>query len=88
MRESRAGEAELLKLFLYQNRGFYNKTFEEAERASWNFYPDEAYFSKVADLWSFANRLLPVSYPKGIFKFRNIEEANKHRDQWDLEHAK
>lgn len=64
------------------------KTFEEAERASWNFYPDEAYFSKVADLWSFANRLLPVSYPKGIFKFRNIEEANKHRDQWELEHAK
>ena len=41
------------------------KTFEEAERALWNFHPDEAYFRKVADLWNFANKLLPVSYSKG-----------------------
>jgi hypothetical protein len=64
------------------------KTFEEAERALWNFHPDETYFRKVADLWSFANRLSPISYPTGIFKFRSLEEANKHGDQWELEHAK
>ena len=64
------------------------KTFEEAERALWNFHPDETYFRKVAELWSFANRLSPVSCPTGIFKFRSLEEANKHRDQWELEHAK
>jgi hypothetical protein len=63
------------------------KTFEEAERALWNFHPDEAYFRKVAELWNFANKLLPVSYSKGIFKFRSMEEANKHRDQCELEHA-
>ena len=64
------------------------KTFEEAERALWNFHPDETYFRKVADLWSFANRLRPVAYPKGIFKFRSLEEANKHREHWELENAK
>lgn len=64
------------------------KTFEEAERALWNFHPDQAYFDKVADLWDFANKLSPIDYPKGIFKFRNIEEANKHRDELELAHAK
>ena len=64
------------------------KTFEEADRALWNFHPDEAYFKKVADLWNFAGKLLPISYPKGIFKFRSMEEANKHRDQLELEHAR
>jgi hypothetical protein len=29
------------------------KSFEEAERALWNFHPDEAYFRKVADLWNY-----------------------------------
>ena len=64
------------------------KTFEEADRALWHFHPDEAYFTKVADLWNFAGRLLPISYPKGICKFRSMEEANMHRDQLELEHAK
>lgn len=64
------------------------KTYEEAEQALWNFHPDEAYFNKVAELWDFANKLSPLSCAKGIFKFRNIEEANKHRDEWELAHAK
>jgi hypothetical protein len=64
------------------------KTFEEAERALWNFHPDEAYFARVAELWDFANKLNPVSYPKGIFKFRTIEEANKHREELELAHAR
>jgi hypothetical protein len=64
------------------------ESLEEAEWALWNFHPDETYFRKVADLWNFANRFLPISYPKGIFKFRSMEEANKHRDQLELEHAK
>lgn len=64
------------------------KTFEEAERALWNFHPDEAYFKQVADLWEFANALNPIRYPCGIFKFKTIEEANKHRDDIELAHAK
>ena len=63
------------------------KTFEEAERALLNFQPDEAYFARVAELWEFANELDPISYPRGIFKFKTIEEANKHREEIERAHA-
>jgi hypothetical protein len=64
------------------------KTFEEAEKALWNFHPDEAYFKRVATLWDFANKLAPIRYPHGIFKFKTIEEANKQREEWELAYAK
>jgi hypothetical protein len=64
------------------------KTFEEAERALLNFHPDEAYYARAAELWDFANKLNPISYPKGIFEFRTIEEANKHREELELAHAR
>jgi hypothetical protein len=57
------------------------KTFEDAEKALWVSKLDEAYYKKVAELWEFANELRPVQFPKGIFKFKNIEEANKHREK-------
>ena len=43
---------------------------------------------KVSKLWQFADKLCPISYPKGIFKFRRIEEANKQRNEWEMQHAK
>ena len=64
------------------------KTLQEAERALWNFHPDEAYFRNVAELWKFANALCPFEYPRGIFKFRSIEEANKQRFEWEIDHAR
>lgn len=64
------------------------RTFEEAEKALWNFQPDETYFTKVAELWNFANKLSPIIYPKGIFKFKNIKEANKQREKFELAYAK
>ncbi|MFQ5675141.1 MAG: hypothetical protein ACE5G1_04530 [bacterium] len=66
---------------------FKYKTFEEAERALWNFHPDENYYQRIAELWDFADKLCPITYPKGIFKIRTIEEANKHREEWELAHA-
>jgi hypothetical protein len=64
------------------------KDFEQAERALWNFHPDEAYFKRVAELWAFANKLSPITYPRGVFKYRSIEEANKQRYEWELARAK
>ncbi len=64
------------------------RTFEEAEKALWNFHPDEVYFTKVAELWNYANKLSPIIYPKGIFKFKNIKEANKQREKFELKNAK
>lgn len=64
------------------------KTFEDAERALWNFKPDEKYLERVAELWEFANELNPINYPRGIFKFKSIEEANRHREMIEIAHAK
>lgn len=64
------------------------KTFEEAERALWKPHPDEAYYDRVAELWDFAEKLNPISFPKGILKFRTIEEANKHREELEFAQAK
>lgn len=67
---------------------FKYKSFEDAEKALWNFDPDEKYYKRVAELWEFANELNPISYPKGIFKFKSIEEANRHRETIEIAHAK
>ncbi|MDQ1352381.1 MAG: hypothetical protein QG657_2687 [Acidobacteriota bacterium] len=64
------------------------KTFEDAEKALLNAYPDDAYFARVAELWNFADKLNRISYPKGIFKFKTIEEANRHREELDLAHIR
>ena len=65
------------------------KTFEEADKALViTYYPDEAYYKRVADLWNFANELDHFKWPKGIFKFKTIEEANKHREEIELAHAR
>lgn len=64
------------------------KTFYDASRAQWNFYPDAAYLKNVSDLWNFANKLSPMVYPQGIFKYRTLEDANKERQKWELEHAR
>ena len=64
------------------------KTFEKAKKALWNFYPDAAYFEQVADLWDTADKLCPISYPPGVFKFKSINDADKQRKEWEIAHAK
>ncbi len=63
-------------------------TFAEAEQALWTLHPDQEYFKRIADLREFANALSPITYPRGIFKFKTIEEANHHRERIELERAK
>lgn len=67
---------------------FKFKTFEEAERALWNFNPDEYYYQRVSELWDFVNELNPIFFPSGIFKFKTIEDANRHREKLEIQHAK
>jgi hypothetical protein len=67
---------------------FKFKSLFEAERALWNFKPDEMYVRRVAELWNFANQLSDVKYPRGVFKFRSITEANRHRDELELKRAR
>ena len=63
------------------------KSFEDAEKALWNYEPDDAYFQRVRRLFEFAEKLNPIRCPHGIFKFKTIEEANRHREKWMLEQA-
>ena len=64
------------------------KTFKEAQEALWHSNPDKDYYKKVADLWNFAHALDTFFYPRGIFKFKTIEEANKQQTEVKLIHAK
>jgi hypothetical protein len=34
-----------------------------------------------------ATKLNPIEYPRGIFKYKKIEEANIDRYKWELDHA-
>ncbi len=63
------------------------KSFKDAEKALWNIDPDEEYYKNAPQLWDIANNLCSVTCPRGIFKFRSIEEANKHRQDWELKNA-
>ena len=63
------------------------RTYEEAEKALWNFEPDEAYFQRVVRLFEFAQKLNPVHYPHGVFKYKSIEDANKQSEEWLIEHC-
>jgi hypothetical protein len=63
------------------------KTFEEAQRALWCFNPDENYYRNVRELFKLGDRLCPPDFPRGIFKYKTIEEANKQKDEWILENA-
>jgi hypothetical protein len=57
------------------------KTFEDAEKAVVINEPNEAYFKRVAQLFRFANKLNPIKWPRGIFKFKTIEDANQYREK-------
>lgn len=63
------------------------RSFEKAKRALWNFHPDINYFEQVAELWNLADKICPIIYPQGIFKYRSIEEANKQRKEWEFAHS-
>jgi hypothetical protein len=67
---------------------FKYKTFEEAKKALWSFHPDALYFKQLAELWYTANKLCPIIYPQGVFKYRSTHEAGEHRKQWELLHAR
>jgi hypothetical protein len=64
------------------------KTFEEAEKALWCKEPDENYYKRINNLFELAYRLNPPNYPRGIFKYKTLEEANKQKEEWILENAK
>ncbi|ETW96374.1 hypothetical protein [Candidatus Entotheonella palauensis] len=55
---------------------------DEARRALWVQPGAPDLVSRIRKLWAFSARLAPSQSPRGVRKFRSIEEANAERDQW------
>lgn len=63
-------------------------TFKEAHQALYQFKKDDEYYQRISRFFDFVFQLQPMRYPAGIFKFLNFAEANEHRRQLELQHAK
>lgn len=52
-------------------------------RALWTSSDDPALARRIRSLWARAARLAPPAIPRGLRKFRTIEEAAREREQWE-----
>lgn len=44
--------------------------------------------ARIAHLWAFSSRLAPFPPVGGVFRFHDLEEANRHRQAWERERAR
>lgn len=58
------------------------RDFDEARRSLWVRSGQPDLILRIKRLWEFSARLAPRQIPRGVRKFRSIEEANQERDQW------
>jgi SH3-like domain-containing protein len=58
------------------------RDFDTARRALWAARDDPNLAARIRRLWTIASRLVPLGIPRGIRKFRRIEDANRERDAW------
>ena len=65
------------------------RTLDEMRRAQ-RMAPDDPRLPRVIRFnwelgWAMAGSFVP---PRGVFKFRSIEEANAHRKRWETERSR
>ena len=58
------------------------RDFEEARRALWIERGDPQLVPRIRSLWAFARRLAPGAAPRGLRRFRTLEDASRERDAW------
>ena len=58
------------------------RDFEDARRALWLPSGHKDLIRRIKGLWAFSSRLVPRQIPRGVRKFRSIEEANQDREEW------
>ena len=55
----------------------------EMEDALWYERNDPALPRAIASVWDFAARMCPVQFPRGVHKYRSIEDASADRERWE-----
>jgi hypothetical protein len=55
----------------------------EMEETLWYERTDPALPRAIARVWDFAARVCPLVFPRGVHKYRSIEDANVARDAWE-----
>ena len=58
------------------------RDLEEARQALWTDGADPDLPRRIRRLWDLSVRLAPLCIPRGLRKFRSIEEANEEREVW------
>lgn len=58
------------------------RDFEEARCALWVERGDPGLVSRIQSVWAFASRLAPGAAPRGMRRFRTLEEAQREREGW------
>ncbi len=58
------------------------RSLREARQALWIDAADPDLPGRIRRLWARSRRLAPLGIPRGLRKFRTIEEANAEREAW------
>jgi hypothetical protein len=57
------------------------RSVEEMPPVEWCEIADEECFRRIARLWARSSAFSARIYPRGVFKFRNLEEAQQARER-------
>ena len=55
----------------------------EMEDTLWYSRGDPALPPAIARVWDFAARVCPLQFPRGVHKYRSVEEADAERERWE-----
>lgn len=59
------------------------RSFEEARAALWVAPGDPQLAARIRRMWAFSARLAPGAAPRGLRRFRTLEEAQSEREAWE-----
>lgn len=63
------------------------RDFDTARRALWLPSGHKDIAGRIKSLWTFSHRLAWHEIPRGVHKFRSIEEANRARQRWGIQNS-
>ena len=64
------------------------KSFQDARDAQLVKNPDEKYYKMLSGFYNAFGKIFTKKFPHGVFKFKNIEEAQKQKEEWLMNRAK